>query len=155
MGLDMYMVKKHYYGGQYRGKDWHDEGHNLNIGGDFVDKNKIKLERIGYITEEVGYWRKANHIHRWFIENCSAEGVDDCRDLYVSKDDLTKLASTIRDVLGGKTKPEDALPTSEGFFFGGQNYDEGYFEDCRYTLELIGKLIAEQGGAEYYYHASW
>ena len=30
------------------------------------------------IIEEVGYWRKANQIHNWFIENVQ-DGEDDCR----------------------------------------------------------------------------
>jgi len=36
----------------------------------------------GY-REEVGYWRKANHIHKWFVDNVQ-NGVDECLTYQVS-----------------------------------------------------------------------
>lgn len=43
------------------------------------------------IIEEIGYWRKANQIHNWFVENVQ-DGVDDC-DYHneVTKEDLEEL----------------------------------------------------------------
>ena len=38
---------------------------------------KVKKAEI-----EACYWRKANHIHSWFITNC-ADGVDDCQSIDV------------------------------------------------------------------------
>lgn len=29
---------------------------------------KIDFRKVSSITEEVMYWRKANHIHKWFVE---------------------------------------------------------------------------------------
>lgn len=37
------------------------------------DENKIK------IIYEVAYWRKANHIHNWFVQNIQ-DGIDDLLD---------------------------------------------------------------------------
>lgn len=36
-------------------------------------------KKYGYggIMEQVGYWRKANEIHNWFVENVQ-DGIDDC-----------------------------------------------------------------------------
>ena len=43
------------------------------------------------IIEEVGYWRKANQIHNWFVEHVQ-DGEDDCRyHNEVTKDDLEEL----------------------------------------------------------------
>ena len=42
------------------------------------------------IMEQVGYWRKANAIHNWFVKNVQ-EGVDDCKDYYVSLESLKEL----------------------------------------------------------------
>ena len=36
----------------------------------------IKFDRVCYIEESVGYWRKANAIHNWFVANCDKRGVD-------------------------------------------------------------------------------
>lgn len=51
------------------------------------------------IHEEVGYWRKANHIHQWFIENVQ-NGEDDCRyHREVEEDDLRELLDICETVL--------------------------------------------------------
>jgi len=80
MGLDMYLKKRTYVGANY--------DHN-NVKGSIyltVGKNckelPIQLNRVSYIEENVGYWRKANHIHAWFVENVQ-NGVDDCKGNYI------------------------------------------------------------------------
>ena len=40
--------------------------------------------------QEVGYWRKANAIHGWFIREC-ADGVDECQEIPVSTIKLLEL----------------------------------------------------------------
>lgn len=42
-------------------------------------------------SKEVAYWRKANAIHKWFVDNCAGGEFENCGDCYVSKDDLIKL----------------------------------------------------------------
>lgn len=49
------------------------------------------------IMEDVGYWRKANHIHRWFVENVQ-NGVDDQRVYEVTKEQLEDLMCVCRTV---------------------------------------------------------
>jgi hypothetical protein len=41
-------------------------------------------------TQEVGYWRKANAVHGWFVREC-ANGVDECQEIPVSKIKLLEL----------------------------------------------------------------
>ena len=80
MGLDMYLygVKSNYW------------LHDYNIG-------QVKT------VIEVGYWRKANQIHNWFVENIQ-NGIDDC-DYHreVREEDLRELPEDtfyIRDLIG-------------------------------------------------------
>ena len=42
------------------------------------------------VRKMVGYWRKANAIHGWFVREC-ANGVDECQDIYVTRDKLIEL----------------------------------------------------------------
>lgn len=51
------------------------------------------------IMEDVGYWRKANQIHNWFVENIQ-DGIDDC-DYHreVTEEDLEELLDVCKTVL--------------------------------------------------------
>ena len=51
------------------------------------------------ITEQVGYWRKANQIHNWFVEHVQ-DGVDDCNyHREVTEEDLNELLDVCQLVL--------------------------------------------------------
>lgn len=110
----------------------------------------------------IGYWRKANHIHKWFVDNCG-DGVDECQDMYVSKEKLEELLKLCNEVLAEHGDAENKLPTQDGFFFGGTEYDEYYFDDVKYTKEVCEKAIQfldEREKAKDYlwsihYQASW
>ena len=53
----------------------------------------------GKLAEEVGYWRKANQIHSWFVNNVQ-DGVDDCEYHHeVTKEILEELLSICKNVL--------------------------------------------------------
>lgn len=49
-------------------------------------------------SEMVGYWRKANHIHKWFVDNVQ-DGEDDCKEYRVSIEQLHKLRDICFDIL--------------------------------------------------------
>lgn len=66
MGLDMFL-----YGVEYH-SEYDDEEDN--------DKSYYVM------TKEI-YWRKANQIHRWFVENVQ-HNIDNCAMYYVSKNEL-------------------------------------------------------------------
>lgn len=102
-------------------------------------KRQITLSRIA--RYEVGYWRKANAIHNWIIQNCTTDGTDDCRPIYIDTSDAEKLRDICNEVLRDKSKAPEFLPTAEGFFFGGTEYDDGYMEDVRYTSELLSEIL--------------
>ncbi len=58
----------------------------------------IQDDRISAIEEEVMYWRKANHIHAWLVDNVQ-DGEDDCKDYYVDWNQLKELLRICKKVL--------------------------------------------------------
>lgn len=145
MGLDMQLNKKIYIGSNYE--------HNKITGkieifqdGELVN---IDFTKITEIIEEAAYWRKANQIHRWFVDNIQ-EGVDDCGEYYVSYEELLKLVEACKEAI--KTKNTDLLPPMEGFFFGSDELDAYYWSGISETIEML-KDLDPQG--YYFYSSSW
>lgn len=102
-----------------------------------------------YKWEEVSYWRKANEIHRWFLDYLNLDGGFNCGHAEIGKEGLQELVDTCKFVLGRKGKndaikvAEEKLPTQGGFFFGSIDYDEYYYEDLKYTIKELEKAIQE------------
>lgn len=115
------------------------------------------------------YWRKANAIHRWFVQNVQG-GNDDCGSYEVSVEDLCRLHDACVDVLDSTvlvqdgtievydlkqskmvdyprmvlkdtTVAEELLPTRDGFFFGDTDYDGYYWDDVAHTRDAIERLF--------------
>lgn len=157
MGLDMYLSRKKYIGANYDHRNV-DAIISITIGG---KKVPIDIKKISYIEEAVGYWRKANQIHNWFVENVQ-DGEDDCKSYSVDIEDLKELLDLCRQVKKEPNRAEELLPTCDGFFFGNTEYGEMYMEDIDYTIELLEKLIKEEEEynangfySEFEYFASW
>jgi len=155
MGLDMYLTKKIYIGANYE--------HNKVAGKIELARDGkpvvVNLKRVTNIEESVGYWRKANQIHNWFVKNVQ-DGVDNCGDYYVSEEQLQSLLNDCKAVKANKDLAETILPTQGGFFFGGTDYDKYYMQEIDDTIEIIETLLKEKGDKEYldgdiYYHSSW
>jgi hypothetical protein len=150
MGLDMYLDKRTYV------KQWDhiDEAKQYKVevtrGG---EPTNIDPKKVKYIIEEAGYWRKANAIHKWFVDNIQ-DGVDDCRDAYAERRDLQTLLDLCRIVIIDKSKAEQLLPSSSGFFFGNTEYDEWYYNDIQNTIEILEKALEDEDG-DFYYSSSW
>lgn len=132
-----------------------------------LDMYMIKRKRQ---SEDVAYWRKANAIHNWLVQNVQY-GEDNCYPHEVSKEKLEKLKATCEKVLesllkGGthleKVKigfdkngdiydwvevfnntelAKELLPTTDGFFFGSTTYDKWYKEDLEKTIEQIDSIL--------------
>lgn len=168
MGLDMYLERRTYV------KNWkHEEREeHTEVSAKGKKAEGVDFESVKYIVEEVAYWRKANQIHNWFIENC-ANGDNDKTDMYVTREQLDELLSTCKKVLescklvkgkiknGQRSTPngwedimedgeyiedstlaEELLPTTSGFFFGSTDYDQYYLADLKHTIEVLEKLAA-------------
>jgi len=120
------------------------------------------------IELEVGYWRKANAIHNWFV-NVVQKGEDDCGSYTVSFEQLVELKDLCEVVLKARDDKEKfeevkkQLATTEGFFFGNTEYDDWYFEQLKNTIEIVEKIMKQetinklQGKPQgwYKYHSSW
>jgi len=183
MGLDQYLTRRTYV------KNWdhhpEEKKHKVTVKRGRSIRKDIKPERISYVIEEIGYWRKANQIHKWFVENCQ-DGTDDCRDAYVAHESLKELLGICKTVWNsielvdarvangytfkdGKEVPimEDGktikdpstaielLPGVKGFFFGNTQYDQWYAKDIKHTIEILQDIPWDEDEGEYYYHSSW
>jgi len=150
MGLDMYLSKKTYV------KYWeHNGDNNYEVTVTKAGKpTNIDPKKVSYIVEEVGYWRKANQIHNWFVENVQY-GKDECQESYVSREQLEELLGVCRIVKIDKQKAEQLLPTQSGFFFGGTEYDEYYYQDIDSTIEILEEALSDESADDFAYRASW
>jgi hypothetical protein len=105
---------------------------------------------------EVGYWRKANQIHRWFVQNVQ-NGVDDCGEYKVTAEQLIQLYNICNEVLNDHSLAEELLPAQSGFFFGNTNYDDWYFNDLEDTKRIIDEILEYKTYCldDLYYSSSW
>jgi hypothetical protein len=150
MGLDHFLTKKTYIQ-KYPVED------KLEIVIKKNDEiyNKINVNKITYIIENVITWRKFNALHGWFVEN-NQNDVDDCGTYDVSLRLLSELLDTLIKVRDDNDLASELLPTVEGFFFGGTEYDESYFEDVNDTIEQLQEAIKNHDEDSYFqYSSSW
>jgi hypothetical protein len=107
---------------------------------------------------QLAYWRKANEIHQWFVDNVQG-GEDECKPHSLDSDKLRELLSVVDIVLTAHNKEtaEKLLPTQPGFFFGSCEYDECYWSDLRRTKKMLEAILSEPDAdmAEYVYQSSW
>jgi len=150
MGLDMYLEAKRYLAPY----DSQTEPMRRAIGaaiGYVPPKEKpgedTSLLEISGVTVRVGYWRKFDDLHQWFVNN-TQQGHDDCRPSFVSVDTLTELEEQLEQV------SDDPASASEYFT---ADIDETLEEDdVDYTLKVLhhAKRLQAQGW-DIYYRASW
>lgn len=174
MGLDMYLDKCNRKAWGY--KDMDIDKMKVDNPALYEELKPLIVMRGKYCPwesffSEVGYWRKANAIHRWFVENVQND-VDNCAYYEVSKENLEKLLEiciTVKNrskmksgyikngetLNGGKWCPimeegeyienpeiaEELLPTQDGFFFGSTNYDQWYMQDVIDTIDILTKAL--------------
>ncbi|NBQ50347.1 MAG: hypothetical protein EBR05_09070 [Marivivens sp.] len=151
MGLDMYLRLRHSteYGKSF---DTFDNAY----GSDWNCTTKIY---------DVISWRKANAIHKWFVDNVQ-DGQDDCGRYPVSIEQLHKLRFACHAALdcyekGDMEGAASEMPTTSGFFFGCTDYDDYYAEDLHNTSVVCSKLIktlkANEGRGYFTveYESSW
>jgi hypothetical protein len=150
MGLDMYLHRKTYV------KNWDfmdpEELHQVEVKINNEVHPYINLKIVSTIEEEVGYWRKANAIHKWFVDNVQ-DGEDDCREYDVEWEKLEELLAICKKVKENHDRganesdeideetPENLLPTQSGFFFGNTDYDEWYYRDIDSTINILEPLV--------------
>lgn len=114
----------------------------IKAANEFIPYIKEQGDLVPYysILEEVAYWRKANQIHRWFVTNVQ-DGIDDCDSYIVSKEQLEKLKRLCHLTLNNMDHAHTMLPTQDGFFFGGTDYDEYYIQNLKDTIAMIDDVL--------------
>jgi len=96
--------------------------------------------------QELGYWRKANAVHGWFVREC-ANNVDECQEIFVSREQLSKLRSDCNDALATR---ENATPNDENNVIfrqppnSGQELIDYIMENTKAQSELIGTTIVKE-----------
>lgn len=154
MGLDMYLIKETYIGAEFK--------HRQIDGTIFITKEGVRVpidfNLISEITESVATWRKANAIHKWFVDNVQ-DGNDDCGKYHVTVDQLRQLVKVCKEVIKDPSKARELLPPQSGPYFGSINIDEWYFEDLKLTVKQLTPIIKECSSDNFdvtlYYQSSW
>ena len=110
------------------------------------------------IDYPVMYWRKANAIHGWFVNECGG-GVDECQPIYVSRESLVKLRDLCAAAMKQPAMAGEILPPTPGFFFGTYEIDEWYMEDMKHTVKALDHILstipADNWDWSFIYSASW
>lgn len=151
MGLDMYLTEDIYVGASYEHRQVMLDL-ELSIMGESI---AIDPKQVSEIILQVGYWRKANQIHAWFVENVQ-NGKDECEKHWVPSEKLSELHELCIAVLNDHTLAEQLLPSQSGFFFGSTEYDEYYYGDLEDTVKILEPLIGPGNeNRDFYYQSSW
>jgi hypothetical protein len=158
MGLDQYLyATKYTCSNNVESEAW------KKMNTDFLKLKKVIGEDAKYLDKslpsislqmKIGYWRKANAIHQWFVDNCQ-NGEDDCRDAYVSREKLEELLGVVKEVLADHSKADELLPTQQGCFFGSTEYDKYYFQDLELTKKMLKNALSMPKEWDFGYQSSW
>lgn len=151
MGLDMYLRGRRFMAEGWNNVDKETIDQLLTLSGsnEYAERPALTVEVV------VGYWRKVNWVHNWFVENVQ-DGEDNCRPYYVAREQLEELQKACLEVLADRSKAMELLPPSEGFFFGSYEIDDYYWDSLRETVVIIGKALKmpiEEW--DFQYQSSW
>lgn len=148
MGLDSYLYARKYVS----------KNNFLRVNGEIVEEPNSAYNAVteciptpfmdpdgflgAYVQVIAGYWRKANQIHAWFVKNVQ-NNKDDCGEYSVSIHQLEQLKWLVDKVRTEHTEEcaMELLPPQQGFFFGGYEIDEWYWEQLDYTSERLDQII--------------
>jgi len=145
MGLDMYLTARQMAFNGFKNQELYNK---------LVQEAPFALD-TAVLEVNVAYWRKANQIHKWFVDHVQ-NGVDNCEEYYVSREQLQLLLDTCKIVLIDKEEAKTLLPRQEGFFFGSYEYDEYYWSDIQDTIEQLEKILTEYPEEwSFKYMSSW
>lgn len=154
MGLDQYLHAEMYTSpAEWRGEQVNQTYSKLVEACGMGDKKLADLPSAT-VQFNIGYWRKANAIHAWFVENCQ-NGEDDCGEYTVAREQLQELKDLCLKVLASPDLSNELLPTRSGFFFGSTEYDEYYREDLESTIAIIDNAFSLGSDWHFKYSSSW
>lgn len=155
MGLDMYLTaRKQIY---TWGNSDEDNKNGLQISSilDIAGLSNVKSDVLS-VSFQAMYWRKANAIHKWFVDNVQ-DGKDDCGEYELTIYQLDDLLKVCRQVLQDPDNAHKYLPTTDGFFYGSTSYDKFYFSDVENTVSALARLLSNRNVEQFsfFYSSSW
>lgn len=160
MGLDMYLYADKYVSRKDYNKQVGDYDYATNeafqtivdaLGAqDLIDEEWSGMT----VSLPIGYWRKANQIHAWIVDNC-ANGIDECQRIYISKDKAQELVDICKAVIKNPSRANELLAPRSGFFFGSTDIDEWYLNDLKRTIDIFTKALKSPDIDGVTYQASW
>jgi len=187
MGLDMYLYKKHYVKNWNHTPKEEQIKLTVKREGKkypFIDTKKVTYiqEEVAYWrkSNQIHDWFVSNVQNS--MDNCQEAYVDSTKlkellnicivvrdstilvkgklnNGYSLGKDNEKIYNTVEGmIMEDSSAAEELLPTSEGFFFGGTEYDEYYMQDIKNTIRMLEEELAIEYGKdqpEYYYRSSW
>lgn len=150
MGLDMYLYK--------------------------ITKKADKRYKVGYreIKDVLCYWRKANQIRGWLVDNGVIEANDNCKQRPIDHKTIGKLVDDcnrivkLYDTLKAAHHNDDPcnteafkkyieckMPPTQGFFFGSCKVDDFYVKDIRYTADKLKNVLETTTDYDKIYYSDW
>lgn len=144
--LDWQEAKKE--GSEYANCTWQEycgADKNILLDNDIISYYKQFYYGYSSIMEEVGYWRKENMIHQWFVDHVQ-DGIDDCR----YHNECTK--EILEELLDTCEKVKQIAVLKPGQIVNGQTFTNGKWENCYEDGEVIvnadevAALLPTQGG---------
>lgn len=161
MGLDQYLYAREYISGK---------NHKRTDEGDYISEDNPAfvsvLEAVNLTGEEVAddfpaltvevkvaQWRKAWQIHNWFVREIQ-DGDDNCKDYYVSREQLIDLRNLCQQVLDNPESAEDLLPDP---YPSADGDDEWSKYQLNHTISQLDKLLnnSKFDGWDLQYSSSW
>ena len=153
MGLDMYLTAKKYLWSEHDKELSKKINDLIEVDGDHEQRLYGSSLVVKQIELEAMYWRKANAIHGWFVENIQ-DGEDNCNEYYVEREQLEELLAECVSALTSRNN--NILPPKEGFFFGSTEVDEWYWQDLENTVKGLERaLTLPEKEYAFYYQSSW
>ena len=109
-------------------------------------------------TEEIGYFRKVNFLIPFFEER-TGEEIENCELVYITEEDIEELIRRCKEVLDNHEEANILLPTTTGFFYGSDEYDEYYFDNVQEVLDYcqnnLFPMFDELSNEEYIAFKIW
>jgi hypothetical protein len=143
MGLDMYLVGKiHLSTAEFYSESARTTAQTIiDTTGVAPDKDSPFMD----VSVNVGYWRKANAIHNWFVTNVQG-GEDDCGHHMVGRDQLVALRDLCQKVLDESKTAPGQLKAGTTFHGDGKVEHHMVAGEVITNSEVAASLLPTTGG---------
>jgi DNA-directed RNA polymerase subunit F len=145
----------------------HEENASIKEAREIIAKT-LGLKNAGEVQSvklNLGYWRKVNWIHNWFVVNVQNDN-DDCGEYYVTREQLAELKELCDKILASREQgleyarefAMEHLPPVDGFFFGKDTVEDNYYwGSLAETSNLIHDILSRPQLAhfDFHYSSSW